>query len=101
MKNKKGQSIGGIVAGVIGLVILITIGFVTLGILSDSGLLTTGSAGAGAVSNLTSNLTSGVANVAVKIPTIFTIAVAVLLLGLIVYLVQRARQASTAQGGSI
>ena len=101
--NKKGQTgqIGGLVGGIIGLVFLVVIGFVSLNVLTDANLLTSGSAIDTATDNMIGNLTTGVDNVSTKIPTMFTIAVAVLLLGLIVFLVMRARQTQQAQGGSI
>jgi len=102
-KNKKGAmgQIGGLVGGIVGLIFLIVVGFVSLGILTDSGLLTADSAFDNATDRLVGNLTSGVDNVSSKVPTLFTIAVAVLLLGLIVFLVVRARQTQQAQGGTI
>jgi len=102
-KNKKGAAgqIGGLVGGIIGLIFLIVIGFVSLNVLTDANLLTSGSAMDTATDSLIANLTTGVTSVGNKIPTMFTIAVAVLLLGLIVFLVMRARQTQQAQGGSI
>ncbi len=99
--GKRGQvgQIGGLVGGIIGLIFLIVVGFVSLDILTSSGLLTSGSAYENATTRMAGNLTSGVDNVSTKIPTLFTIAVAVLLLGLIVFLVVRARQAQQVQGG--
>jgi len=102
MLNKKGAGqIGGLVGGIIGLVFLIVIGFVSLNVLTDADLFTSGSAMDTASDHMIGNLTVGVDNVSTKIPTMFTIAVAVLLLGLIVFLVMRARQTQQAQGGSI
>jgi len=101
--GKKGQA--GLISsnfnGVIGLVFTIVVGFVGIGILFGAGLLEAGSAEDNASRALVANLTTGVTAVGNKIPTIFTIAVAVLLLGLIVFLALRARQAQQAQGGSI
>ena len=102
MVKKKGQvSIGAIVGGIIGLIFLIVIGFVSINVLQDANLLTADGAFDNATDAMVGNLTAGVDNVSTKIPTIFTIAVAVLLLGLIVFLVQRARQTQQAQGGTI
>jgi len=101
--NKKAQTgqVGGLIAGIIGLIFMVVVGFVSVNILTDSGLLTSLSASANATDRLVGNLTEGVDNVSAKIPTLFTIAVAVLLLGLIVFLVLRARQTQQAQGGTI
>lgn len=102
MKSKKGAGqIGEMFNGTVGLVFSIVVGFVMIGILTGANLLTSGSAEENATNNLVANLTTGVTNVGNKIPTIFTIAVAVLLLGLIVFLALRARQAQQAQGGTI
>ena len=100
--NKKGQGqIGALIGGIIGLVFLVVVGFVSLNVLTDANLLTEGSAMDNASDDLIGNLTEGVNEVSTKVPTMFTIAVAVLLLGLIVFLVMRARQTQQAQGGSI
>ena len=101
--DKKGLTgqIGGLVGGIIGLVFLVVIGFVSLNVLTDANLLTVNSTMETATDSMIGNLTTGVDAVSAKIPTMFTIAVAVLLLGLIVFLVMRARQTQQAQGGSI
>jgi len=102
-KSKKGAAgqIGALVGGIIGLVFLVVIGFVSLNVLTDANLLTSDSEMDLVSDALITNLTTGVTAVGNKIPTMFTIAVAVLLLGLIVFLVMRARQTQQAQGGSI
>ena len=99
-KGSMGQ-IGGLIGGIIGLVFMVVIGFVSLDILTDADLLTADSAFDNATDRMIGNLTVGVDKVSLKIPIMFTIAVAVLLLGLIVFLVIRARQAQQAQGGTI
>ena len=101
--GKRGQTgqIGGLIGGIIGLVFMVVIGFVSLDILTDADLLTENSSFDNATDRLIGNLTEGVDKVSLKIPIMFTIAVAVLLLGLIVFLVIRAKQAQQAQGGSI
>jgi len=98
--KKKGQvQIGTIIGSVIGLVFLVVVGFVSINLLLDADLLTEDSAFDNASDNLVSNLTSGVDLVSGKVETIFTIAVAVLVLGLIVFLAARARQVQSVQGG--
>ena len=98
--KKKGQiQIGTIIGSVIGLVFLVVVGFVSINLLLDADLLTDDSAFDNASDNLVGNLTSGVDLVSGKIETIFTIAVAVLVLGLIVFLAARARQVQSVQGG--
>jgi len=98
--KKKGQiQIGTIIGSIIGLVFLVVVGFVSINLLLDADLLTEDSAFDNASDNLVSNLTSGVDLVSGKVETIFTIAVAVLVLGLIVFLAARARQVQSVQGG--
>jgi len=98
--GKKGQmNIGAIIGSVIGLVFLVVVGFVSVALLLDADLLTADSAFDNATDNLVANLTAGVDLVSGKIVTIFTIAVAVLILGLIVFLAARARQVQSVQGG--
>jgi hypothetical protein len=99
-KGAMGQ-IGGLIGGIIGLIFMVVVGFVSLDILTDAELLTADSSFDNATDRLVGNLTEGVDKVSLKIPIMFTIAVAVLLLGLIVFLVIRARQAQQAQGGTI
>lgn len=102
MKNKKGTGqIGQMFNGTIGLIFSIVVGFVMIGILLGANLLTADSAFDNATDRLVGNLTEGVDAVSAKVPTIFLISVAVLLLGLIVFLALRARQAQSAQGGTI
>jgi len=101
-KLKKGAGmIGEQVGGVIALVFLVVVGFVSVSLLLDSNLLTADSAFDNASDRMVGNLTAGIDQVSSKIPTIFTIAVAVLLLGLIVFLAVRARQVQQAQGTSL
>ena len=98
--KKKGQiQIGTIIGSIIGLVFLVVVGFVSINLLLDADLLTEDSAFDNASDNLVGNLTSGVDLVSGKVETIFTIAVAVLVLGLIVFLAARARQVQSVQGG--
>jgi cadmium resistance protein CadD (predicted permease) len=101
--GKRGTTgqIGGLIGGIIGLVFMVVIGFVSLDILTDADLLTENSTFDVTTDALIGNLSAGVDKVSLKIPIMFTIAVAVLLLGLIVFLVIRARQAQQAQGGTI
>ena len=102
--NKKGQmgiNIGAIVGSVIGLVFLVIVGFVSVALLLDANLLTADSAFDNASDRLVANLTAGVDVVSAKVVTIFTIAVAVLVLGLIVFLAVRAKQVQQAQGQSL
>lgn len=99
-KNKKGQLASNTIAGIIGLVFLVVIGFVMVSQLLSANLLTAGSSEAISAGNLSSNLTSGVNTLALKIPTFFTIIAAVLILGFVLIL-WRQYQASKLTSGAI
>lgn len=99
-KSKKGAGvIGGIVSGVAGLVILIVIVLVIVSTLLSSNLLST--ADQQTAGNLSANLSAGINKVALQVPTIFNIAVIVLLIGLLVFLWAKARPVVGAGGGSL
>jgi|TARA_Y100000296_G_scaffold45780_1_gene52454 ascorbate-specific PTS system EIIC-type component UlaA len=92
-EKKRAQGlITGIVSGVIGLVVLVIVGFVIVQTLNDASLLTAGTAEKSAADNLTANLSDGIDRVAEKIPTVLKIAAVVLLLGALVFLVAQARR---------
>lgn len=99
--NKRGQLVGGLINGTTSLVITVIVAFVIIGAILGANLLTSGSAEENATNNLVGNLTSGIDNVSAKIPTILSIAAVVLLLGVIVFLVQRARSTQVGSGGSL
>ena len=101
--NKRGQTanIGALVGGIIGLVFLVVVGFVSINMLTSADLLTANSAFDNATNRMVGNLTTGVDTVSSNIPTIFAVVVAVLILGFIVFLAVRARQVQQAQGQSI
>lgn len=100
--DKRGQTgglISGLIFGVAGLVIGTIIAFVIISTLVNGNLLTAGSAEALSVGNLSSNFSTGVNNVALKIPTVLLVAAIVLILGVLAVLVgvwQRMRM-----GGSL
>lgn len=100
IKDKKGAGlVTNLIAGVGGLVITVVIILVITSTILDANLLTGGSAEAQAASNLSANLSSGINNVAEKIPTILLVAAVVLLLGVLVFLVAQARRANLGGGG--
>lgn len=99
--NKKGQIISGLVAGVAGLIILVIVSLLIVDTLNGAGLLTANGASANATTRLIANYTSGIDNVSSKIPTVMLVGAVVLLFGAIVLLVQRARQTTSATGGSL
>ena len=100
-KDKRGQLISGIVAGVAGLIILVIVSLLIVDTLDGAGLLTSGGTADTAVDNMIANYTDGIDNVSEKIPTVLLIAAVVLLFGAIVFLVQRSRSITATQGGSI
>ena len=93
IRNKRGQAGGlvtGLVFGVASLVIGVIIAFVIVATLSGAGLLNGLSTPVylnNTVDNLTSNFSSGVQNVASKIPTVLLIAAVVLIIGVLAVLV--------------
>lgn len=98
-KAQTGGLVSGLVFGVAGLVIGVIIAFIIVSTLNNASLLTAASAEADSVGNLSANLTSGVNNIATRIPTILLIAGIVLILSVLAVLVgvwQRMRM-----GGSL
>jgi len=88
--NRKGQTGGlvtGLIFGVAALVIGVIIAFIIVSTLNNASLLTANSAEANSTNFLAGNLTSGVNNVASKIPTVLLIAAIVLILGVLAVLV--------------
>ena len=102
--NKRGQGlVGGIIAGVIGLVILTIVSFLIVDTINGAGLLNQGTSlqnetYAGA-NELIKNMTEGVDEVSAKIPTILLIAAVVILFGAIALLVARSK--GMTGGGSL
>jgi len=90
LMNKKGQTGGlvtGLIFGVASLVIGVIVALVIVSTLTGAGLLTAGSVEAGTVGNLSTNLTTGINSVALKIPTVLLVAAIVLILGVLAVLV--------------
>ena len=90
LKYKKGQSGGlitGLVFGIASLVIGVVIALIIVSTLNNASLLTAGSLAAGAVGNMSSNLTSGINEISAKIPTVLLIAAIVLILTVLAVLV--------------
>ncbi|RPJ79790.1 MAG: hypothetical protein EHM20_00360 [Alphaproteobacteria bacterium] len=100
--NKKGAGlIQGLVMGVAGLVIGVIISFVVVSTLSGAGLLTSGSAEDNATDNLIANFSAGINEVSEKIPTVLTIAVVVLILGVLVLLWGQYKKMSIGGGSEL
>jgi hypothetical protein len=87
------MGVGGLIIGVIVILVIVST-------LNNANLLTTSSAEAYAVGNLTSNFTQGIGNVAQKIPTILLIVAVVFLFGALVLLVRNAQAMGIGGGGS-
>jgi multisubunit Na+/H+ antiporter MnhB subunit len=83
--KRKAQVVSGIVVGIIGLVFLLILGYVFIDTLTSSSLVTN-AASAAAIGNVTGNFTTGVYNVAGKIPTLFTVGAIVLIVGALMFL---------------
>jgi hypothetical protein len=80
-KNKKGNFavVGNILSSAGGLIITAIIVLAMVSLLVGAGILTANSVEANATSHLSGNLTTGVDNIASKIPTVFTILGVVLI----------------------
>ena len=90
-KNKKGGVVTNTVMGVGGLIIAVIVILVITTTLQNASLLTAGSTEDNAVTNLSSNFTSGIGEIASKIPTILLIVAVVFLFGALVLLVRNAQ----------
>jgi hypothetical protein len=88
MKSKRGQIATITVAGVVGLIFLIIVSLVLLSTVIGADLFTSGSDEHLAAGNLSSNFTSGVGNIASKIPTIMLVVAVVILIGALAVLYQ-------------
>jgi hypothetical protein len=97
---KKGGIVTGTIMGIGGLIIGVIVILVIVSTLNNASLLTTGSAEANAVNNLTANFTLGIGNVATKIPTILLIVAVVFLFGALVLLVRQASAMGVGGGNS-
>jgi len=95
---KKGGIVGDLISGTGGLVITTVLILVVVSTLLGANLLTTGSTYDNASGNMANNFTSGIDSVSAKIPTILLIGAVVLLFGVLVLLVARAK--AMAMGGS-
>lgn len=96
--KRKGGIVGDIIDGTGGLIISVVLILVVVSTLLGANLLTANSAEDNATERMVSNFTAGIDNVSAKIPTILLIAAVVILFGVLVLLVQRAR--SMTMGGS-
>ena len=98
-RKKKGGVVSDLVFGVGGLIIGVIVAFVIVSTLLDANLLTAGSQENATAYAMAHNLTTGVNQVASKIPTILLIGAVVLLFGVIVLLVAQSRRMGIGGGG--
>lgn len=89
--SKRGGIVGEIVDGTGGLIISVVLILVVLSTLLGANLLSANSAEKNATDRLMGNFTAGIDNVSAKIPTILLVAAVVILFGVLVLLVQRAK----------
>jgi len=101
MFKKRSGLVGDLVNGTGGLIISVVLILVVVSTLLGANLLTTGSIEANVSQDLLTNFTTGITNVGNKIPTILLIAAVVLLFGVLVFLVQRAREMQLGGSGSL
>lgn len=99
--KRKGGIVGDLINGTGGLVISVILIFVVIATITGAGLLTANSAEDNATDRLVGNLTSGIDNVSSKIPTILLVAAVVILFGVLVLLVARAKAMTAGSGGSL
>lgn len=88
---QKGGVVGDLISGTGGLIIGVIVVLVIVSTLLTANLLTSNSNEANASNNLAGNFTTGINNVAAKIPTILLIGAVVLLFGVIVLLVRQSQ----------
>jgi len=90
-KDKRGQVTSTIV-GIIGLIFTVVIGYVLIDTLLGANLLTQGGTYDVSADNLSANLTDGIGEVALKLPTILLIVAVVFLFGALALLILQARR---------
>lgn len=98
---RKGGIIGDLINGTGGLVISVILIFVVIATITGAGLLTANSAEDNASDRMVGNLTLGIDNISSKIPTILLVGAVVILFGVLVLLVARARAMTIGGGGSL
>lgn len=102
MKSKfKGGIVGDIINGTGGLIISVVLILIVVSTLLGANLLTSGSQEKNATDRMYANFTAGIDQVSAKLPTIFLVAAVVLLFGVLVLLVSRAKAMTMGQGGTL
>ena len=100
-KQKKGGVVTNTVMGVGGLIIGVIIILVITSTLLGANLLTAGSVENASAVNMQTNFTTGLNNIAAKLPTILLIVAVVFLFGALVLLVKQSRIMGVGGGGSL
>ena len=101
-KNKKGFStILALIGGVMSLVFLTIFGLVFINQLNDANLLTANSASANVTDQMIGNVTTGINNVSVQIPTVFTIGAFILIIVVLLVAWTFARRQGLIGGSSL
>ena len=98
---RKSGIVGDLINGTGGLVISVILIFVVIATITGAGLLNVDSAEKNATDRMVGNLTAGIDNVSSKLPTILLVAAVVILFGVLVLLVARARAMTAGSGGSL
>ena len=98
--NKKGGVVGDLINGTGGLIISVVVILVVVATLLGANLLTANSEYANVSNRMAGNFTQGIDAVSAKIPTILLIGAVVLLFGVLLLLVARARGMAQGTGGS-
>jgi hypothetical protein len=99
--KRKGGIVGDLINGTGGLVISVVLILVVLSTILGANLLSVTSTEYNVSQDMYKNFTSGINNVSTKLPTILLIGAVVLLFGVLVLLVVRARAMTMGQGGTL
>lgn len=99
--KKKGGVVGEIVDSTGGLIISVVLILVVLSTLLGANLLTANSSESNATTRMMGNFTAGIDNISAKIPTILLVAAVVILFGVLVLLVQRAKAMTGGNSGTL
>lgn len=97
--RKKGGLVTDLISGTGNLIIIVVIILVVVSTILGANLLTSNSVYNSTAHSLASNFTDGIGEVSSKIPTILLIGAVVLLFGVLVFLVARAKAMGIGAGG--
>lgn len=100
-EKRKGGVVGDLINGTGGLIISVVLILIVISTMLGANLLTDNSVEKNATDRMYANFTAGIDSVSAKIPTILLIGAVVLLFGVLVLLVARAKAMTAGQGGSL